>query len=203
MIIMFRVFVFLVGLFSFSCSYSIARKDKINKAIDGYMFKTLSDYKSYEPVETTVPDSLFTSLFTDEKVVGFAKDFAVQSVSLKARILELEYCIEDLEKTNKMSEVQSVKSDLEKCRKELDTQTNKMKSLIVAFCPEHIGWKVKHTYRSKVLGFYTVRDMEIKFTKDFSVITGGSNFSFITDMFEGASGFLEDFIEESGLEVKY
>ncbi len=187
----------------FSSTFCTSQNEKIDTLIDRYMYKTLSDYQSYEPVETSEPDSLLTTLFTDKQVMSFAKKYAVESVSLKAKIFELEYKIEESKQALNMGEAERAEYELEKYEKELKAQTAQMKKLITEFKPEHIGWKVSHTYRSKVLGFSTIREIELELSKDLRTIKDGNSFSFITDMFDDASTFIEDFIENEEINIRY
>lgn len=75
-----RLFYLMTGILALFIIVGCASNEKkAEKLIDDYMFKHLHDYKSYEPVETTI-DTLYNTPFTDDDCVQAASqiDFHAQ-----------------------------------------------------------------------------------------------------------------------------
>lgn len=66
------IYIFTILMMVCSCA---SKEDKANKLIDGYMYKHLHDYKSYEPIETKL-DTMWNSPIYDKECLEIAMDMA-------------------------------------------------------------------------------------------------------------------------------
>ena len=71
-----------------------SQTDKALKLIDREMFKTLHDYSSYEPIETSV-DSAFTSIYRDTVVINYAIRFKIYESLCEASGEKIQEAIEN------------------------------------------------------------------------------------------------------------
>ena len=162
--------VFFMATLLLSCK---SQTDKALKIIDREMFKTLHDYSSYEPIETSV-DSAFTSIYRDSVVVKYALSFRLYVNLWKESSEIVNEAIENAQRSLRYSDIYSgsyysrseytkYRNEASKYSKEAEEELEKYKTyvnmgkhyidsvklVVNDFVPKFIGWKVKHRFRSK------------------------------------------------------
>ena len=157
-----KVLLFLACACLFSCQ---SRDAKISKLIKDEMFKTLYDFESYEPIETSKIDSVYTTIYTDSIIVEQAiKIVAAMTISeeLLDEITEHNRTIEIWEDSysstarkkvyNARDEIRKIRENLRKALNIVSESTNIISEEIDKFESEFIGWSVTHKFRCKNKG---------------------------------------------------
>ncbi len=133
-------------------------KDKAEKIIERYLKETLDDPTSYESVNFSNLDSLFTTPYQTNS--EYRKYFDLWSEN------ESEFLVAPDSTISMRSDEELVIS--KKIAKDCDL---KMDSIRKKFKKEFIGWEMKHSYRLKnELGQKKIYLFSFKFDKDFTTI---------------------------------
>lgn len=157
-----KVLLFLVCASFLGCQ---SRDAKISKLIKDEMFKTLYDFESYEPIETSKIDSVFTTIYTDSIVIEQAvKIIATMKISEDyieeaeehSRTIEIwedSYSSTGRRKVNNArDELREILSKLEKSIKIVEEAQGIIKKESENFESDFIGWSVTHKFRCKSKG---------------------------------------------------
>lgn len=173
-----------IMLFLIGCS---SKEDKANKLINERMSKTLYDYASYDPIETTVTEAKAT-MFND---TSCWKSGAILAASMKVGLKyakEMEEAKEHMEIWGPPSYYSSSYSDNKyyKYKSEYEDAANSFMSTheicktIAESLHEKItnldensviGWEVSHKFRCKTKGGYsTIGNYRFVIDKDFKSI---------------------------------
>lgn len=129
----------------FSCS---SKEDRAKKACKKYLNETLHDIKSYEEVSWGEIDSAFTTAENSAQVIALEKDFDVLENDIKERIDSMKL-YGDAWKA--IGEYKWRLDHVSQKTEELQKISNKIDSIAANWKPEFIGFKIKHTFRSKTL----------------------------------------------------
>ncbi len=157
-----KVLLFLVCVCLFSCQ---SRDAKISKLIKDEMFKTLYDFESYEPIETSQIDSVFTTIYMDSVVIEQAERILatmdlgnkymneVEDHTRTIEIWEDSYSSTGRRKVSKArDELRELVVKLEKTLEIVEEATELIEKESENFVPEFIGWSVTHKFRCKSKG---------------------------------------------------
>jgi len=134
--------IILILIFLSSCNTS--PEQKAEKLIEEYLRKSLNDYKSYEPVEFSSLDTIFSSLDTWKPYDSIARLRDAADVIAKTFKQENEKYF-----YNKPKLANSFLQDALKEEDTVRTMTNLLDSMNRKFFPKRIGWKMTHTLRAK------------------------------------------------------
>lgn len=128
-----NVILILTGiLFCFTFVQCKSKEDKALAIIKEHFFRTMPDFNSYQPIETSF-DSAFHTPYNDRKVLLYAK-FCIEALN-------------DIKTYQKLGIEDLVNISCE-------TYENYTDSIIIAATnmqPHFIGWKVTHKFRSKTI----------------------------------------------------
>lgn len=143
-----------LGLSLASCQ---TNESKAKSLVEEYLSKTLNDYDSYQSVEWSSLDSVFSPFLASEEGQNTLERF--QSF---LRLYE--------DAKNGEGDIFHRRIDY------LDSAgiyKRKLDSLEAAFVPEHIGWQITHTYRAKNLnGAYRLAKDIFYFSMDLDSVMG-------------------------------
>lgn len=156
----------LLLFFACACLFSCQSRDaKISKLIKEEMFRTLYDFESYEPIETSKIDSVYTTIYTDSIIVE-------QAARIVAAMAIGEEYLEEIEEHNRTIEIwedsysstarrkvnnardelRGILEKLEKTLKIVSEATDNIVEEYEKFDSEFIGWSVIHKFRCKNKG---------------------------------------------------
>ncbi len=152
---------FFACLLLFGCQ---SREDKVAKLIKDDMFKTLYDFESYEPIETTI-DSAFTSIYTDTISLMYASlvqdifdNFEEKESVFKETQNTMEIWYDSYsplgrrkykEAKEKMGQLsREIQEDI----KRVNELYEKIQKRDAYMTPTFIGWVAKHKFRCKTKG---------------------------------------------------
>ena len=145
----------------FSCK---SKEEKASELIKSEMFKTLHDFSSYEPIETTI-DSAYTSFYRDRAILAKAYSIKILFKKGDEKLEAAKRAQEEMDVWgDRYSSYSSTKWDQAKEKayknvdevklilKEVKKAQNETYELIRDFTPELCGWEVKHKFRCKNRG---------------------------------------------------
>ena len=158
-----KVLLFLSScVFLFSCQ---SREEKVAELIKQQMFKTLYDFESYEPIETSQIDSVFTSIYTDSTAIEHASliiatmdigDEYVEEANDYCRTIEIwgdSYSSYGRGKVrDAYDKLKEVRDKLEAALQLVEEYRTIIKERNKNFESEFIGWSVTHKFRCKNKG---------------------------------------------------
>ena len=157
-----KVLLFLACACLFSCQ---SRDAKISKLIKDQMFKTLYDFESYEPIETSQIDSVFTTIYTDSIVMDQAVlivatmkicDEYLEEVEEHYRTIEVwedSYSTTGRRKVrNALDKLVEIGEKLQAGSKLVEEAQTVIKERNKNFESSFIGWSVTHKFRCKNKG---------------------------------------------------
>ena len=142
-----------------------SKEEKISELIKEEMFKTLYDFASYEPIETSKIDSAFSTIYQDSIIRSKA---VIIIASLKLSKEYLKECEEHYQTIEIWRD-----SYTDRARNKVNEAREKLSKLIVNvenalkvgkdaqlgireesknFAPQFIGWSVTHKFRCKTKG---------------------------------------------------
>lgn len=141
-----------------------SKEEKAAEMIKNEMFKTLYDYESYQPIETTV-DSAFYSPYTDSTILS-------HGYIIKELLSEANKYLEETKEAQSSMEIWSdsyssyglskyydakekMSSALEKANlyiKVMNTEGDSIRMLSKDIIPDFYGWKITHKFRCKTKG---------------------------------------------------
>ncbi len=159
----------------FSCQ---SREEKIAALIRDEMFKTLYDFESYEPIETSKLDSAYTTIYQDSTIKAHAililatmeaADEWVKECEEHVRTIEIwgdSYTARARNKVNEAKEeISKTITILEKSVELVKESQKIIKEESENFIPTFIGWSVIHEFRCKTKGGnFDLRKFEYIFT---------------------------------------
>lgn len=157
-----KVLFFLACVCLFSCQ---SKEEKISELIKEEMFKTLYDFDSYEPIETSKIDSAFSTIYQDS-IIREKAIIAIASIKLcKEYINECEEHYQTIEiwrdsytdrARNKVNEAREkltkLVSNIENTLAVAKEAQRHIKEESKNFAPNFIGWSVTHKFRCKTKG---------------------------------------------------
>lgn len=141
-----------------------SNEDKANELIKDYMFKTLYDFESYQPIETKI-DSAFHTPYNDSVI----ENYAIYALVLDQKLDELDEEYEDAKHDvdiwsdyysdygrnkyiNALDEAMSILHQKRKVLSLLFMYEDSIYQLIPSIENEFIGWQVSHDFRCKTKG---------------------------------------------------
>jgi hypothetical protein len=144
---------------------SISNEEKILELIKDDMFKTLYDFESYEPIETSKIDSAYTTIYQDSiireeavKIIATMEicDKILNECEEHYRTIEIwgdSYTVRARNKVNEARE--ELSKNLTYAEKALAMVKDAQKTIKKEsenFAPNFIGWSVTHKFRCKTKG---------------------------------------------------
>ena len=142
-----------------------SREEKIADLIKKEMFKTLYDFESYEPIETSKLDSAYTTIYQDPIIRGRAIEIIATMEIGNKYIKECEEHVRTIEiwgdsyttrARNKVNEAREELSKsvavLEKIVQTVAAAQKVIKEESEKFVPSFMGWSVIHEFRCKTKG---------------------------------------------------
>ena len=161
-----------------------SKEEKISELIKEEMFKTLYDFESYEPIETSKIDSAFTTVYKDSLIESNAMKIIAAMELGKELMKKVEGHLSTIEiwgdsyterARNKVSEArEEANKEMEKLKKinEMLTEYQEgMKNAYKDFCPTFCGWSVTHKFRCKSKGgSFNLGKYQYVFDKDLEKI---------------------------------
>lgn len=140
-----------------------SNEEKALALIDREMFKTLYDYESYEPVETIITDSAFTSIYQDSTIRHLALKMIAIGSLIDEQVKEGYEALERAEqyigntylsyKYDKyMNKAKEVRDKVSIYRIMYDNTADSIALLAKDYPREFIGWKINHKFRCKNKG---------------------------------------------------
>ena len=152
-----------------ACAASCASREKrADKAIAEYLFKTLYDYESYQPIETIV-DTAYASPLTDDAVRAEAATARLAYEKYNTAMEDFNDALEDVRIWNSSWDSYSrqkyndAKEEMEQRLAEAKTylQLFYEKELVIhemadSIKGDRLGWAVTHKYRCKSKGGYAL-----------------------------------------------
>jgi len=157
-----RLFPFVLVIVSLvSCK---SKEEKVENLIKEEMFRTLYDYASYEPIETSI-DSAFTSIYRDSTIMyyGFLLSSSVENAqNYLDRVKEAQSSMEIWRFSYSSYGVSEYESAREEFNENYDKFTEEMEIIdslqkIIVERTENFesifcGWQAKHKFRCKTRG---------------------------------------------------
>lgn len=158
-----------MALLVISCSPS--NEKKAQKLIGQTLKGTLHDYSSYEPVKFGTLDSVFTSIIEDDAYYSVESKLEEYTRKGESALNEADMYSEmkgsyyDKKYDNAMKAALSYQDSIKLLKPIID-------SLEKSFVPQHVGWRMKHTFRSNnAMGAKTLGTMMFFFDIDLNKIT--------------------------------
>lgn len=155
-----------------SCGHA-SNESKAKKLIRDHLYKTLHDYKSYEPVEFEKIDTLYSAAIDDSlfNLYRTLADKYLDSANGLTNELKNSYLLPS-------SSVVLIQEKGERTMDSAQYFIKKMEEREKIFKPDFIGWKMNHSFRAKSLGGNLgIHHYRYKFDKDFKEITGEDDIS--------------------------
>ena len=162
----------------------LIKEEKIAKLIKDEMFKTLYDFESYVPIESSKIDSAFTTVYQDSIIRNNALALCASAVVLEGLVKEAKehqrtieiwedsYSNRARDKVNEARE--GISNILSKAEYVIEKTEEFKKNIIEAykdFAPTHIGWSVTHKFRCKTKGgCFDLGEYQYIFNTDLSQI---------------------------------
>lgn len=153
----------LVTLCLFGCQSREERK--ISELIKDDMFKTLYDFESYEPIETSKADSAFTTIYKDSSITAKAIMILLAREEISKWLEDSQEHVKELEiwgdsytamARYKVDNAKEKLADIIRKSEIAQSTINMLKETIKNECENFesnfIGWSVKHKYRCKTKG---------------------------------------------------
>lgn len=147
-----KILIFVFVCLLFSCK---TKEEKALELIKNEMFKTLYDFKSYEPIETKV-DSAFNSVYTDSTILALANVVDQDFQTLNYCIMKVQNGKGDLYDAFMTPEYKKVSEEIERCASLVDSLSKSLPQLIntikersAKINNDFCGWKITHKFRSK------------------------------------------------------
>lgn len=128
-----------------------SKEDKAKETIDKYLYYTLHDYKSYEPVSWSKLDSLYSDYTMDDSYIDLEAIrymYDTDGKECKERLNKVNY---DLEYRNSKQFIEDLLMAIVSEFYKEKVYLKKLDSIKVNFNPQFIGYKITHTYRAKNL----------------------------------------------------
>lgn len=171
---------FVIALLLSACQ---SKEEKANELIKAELYKTLYDFSSYEPIETTI-DSAFTSIYKDSTILYNAILLQATMKLAEEKLEEIRDAFSSIEiwqnsyssyGRRKFYELrEKVGEDLEEAKvyqKLMHEITIGMKKEIDKFEPTFYGFQATHRFRCKTKGGnFTLADYLYIFDEDFKTI---------------------------------
>ena len=165
-----------------------SKEEKAAKLIKEKMYKTLYDFSSYEPIETTI-DSAFTSIYRDSTILAYA--YLINETLNKAEeyidnakdalfLLETwaeSYSDYGISQCNKANETRILNLDkAQECMNYIKSLEKLTKEKVENFETKFCGWQAKHKFRCKTKGgSFDLPNYLYLFDVDFKKITYHEN----------------------------
>ena len=160
-----------------------SKEEKANEMIKEELYKTLYDFSSYEPIETTI-DSAFTSIYKDSTILYNAILLQATMKLADEKLEEIRDAFSSIEiwqnsyssyGRRKFYELrEKIEEDLEEAKvyqKLMNEITIGMKKEIDKFEPTFYGFQATHRFRCKTKGGnFTLADYLYIFDEDFKTI---------------------------------
>ena len=159
-----KLVIALIGILLFSCGQSI--DDKARKLIEDELKKTMNDFSSYEFVEMTSPDTVYTYFIDTEMGYELYKERMQFSTDSLLWSVKLEFVSNENEKTD-------LKNKIEQGVKLVEEYNNSIKD----FVPKPKGMSVDFTYReNNELGAKVIRIDTYYFDLEMTKITDSKRY---------------------------
>lgn len=142
-----------------------SKEEKAKELIKDHMFKTLLNFESYEPIEFSIIDSVFSDIYSDSLVRNNAYKYMAYGELFKEISEEVDYNLEIAGIYNnsyyaagirKFNEARNkAKEGINKMDEYLANQKESADSIYLLsnkFEPRFIGFKLNHRYRCKNRG---------------------------------------------------
>lgn len=139
-----------------------SKEEKALNLINDNMFKTLYDYDSYQPVETTI-DSAFTNIYMDSLAIKYAIRISalrkysektldeVKTYLERAQIYKGSYYSQDTYQEYIDKAIRAKDQSVEYINR-WALYEDSIKTISNNLAPEFIGWRAKHKFRCKSKG---------------------------------------------------